>query len=568
MRRIFTFCYVFFICFSAAGYAEVNVVVNGLKGQLKDNVDVYLSGISQHEDANSLRLHAFIQENISQALEALGYYHASVSFQTEDKQLSVFVTQGEPTRILRAEIQISGEAGLDEDFIRLREQSQIKAGAILNHAHYEKFKSDIRNLALKKGYFNGKFTQSRIEVRPDKYQANIILDFDSGIRYHFGQIIISGSQIDDQKVLSLQPFQSGDPYQISGMGEFNQNLSDTDWFGSIAITPDLSKLKESRELPVHVVLTPASRNQVETGLGYSTDVGIQGSLKWVKPWLNESGHSFSSKMSLSGPEQVVIAGYKIPLQDVLHQYYQIQYGLKKVDNLDTKSIESNLSLERHWHLDNGWNRTIFIRYLIENYEQGVLDDVGQFVLPGITFTRTRTRGTRLFTWGDKETLTIEYGNQHALSETDLLRIQGSTSWIRTYLEDHRFLARIDGGVNLVDEFRQVSPSLRFFAGGDNSIRGYDYDSVSPVDSSGALTGARYLATASLEYQYQLTGNWWLALFYDYGDAFNKTPDWKRGTGVGIRWVSPVGPVRLDFAWGLDNQPGDEFRLHFTLGPDL
>ncbi|CAM3570673.1 Translocation and assembly module TamA precursor [Vibrio aerogenes CECT 7868] len=568
MKSLFTLCYVFFICFSITGHAEVNVVVNGLKGELEDNVDAYLSGISPDEDADSLRLHAFIRKNISQALEALGYYHASVKFQTDGDQLSVFVTPGEPTRIHKAQILISGEAEHDDDFARLSEESQIQTGAILNHAHYEKFKSDIRNLALKKGYFNGKFTQSRIEVRPDKYQATIILSFDSGIRYQFGQTIISGSQINEQKVLSLQPFQSGDPYRISLIGEFNQNLSDTDWFGSIAITPDLSKIPEERELPVNVVVTPASKNQLETGLGYSTDVGIQGSLKWVKPWLNEEGHSLSGKVSLSGPEQVVTAGYKIPLQDVLHQYYQIQYGLKKVDNLDTKSIESNLSLERHWHLDNGWNRTVFIRYLIENYEQGILDDTGQFVLPGITFTRTRTRGKRLLTWGDKETLTIEYGNQHALSETDLLRVQGGTSWIRTYQEDHRFLLKLDGGMNLVDDFQKVSPSLRFFAGGDNSIRGYDYESVSPVDSSGALTGAKYLATASLEYQYQLTGNWWIALFYDYGDAFNQTPDWKRGTGAGIRWVSPIGPVRLDFAWGLDNQPGDEFRLHFTLGPDL
>ena len=118
------------------------------------------------------------------------------------------------------------------------------------------------------------------------------------------------------------------------------------------------------------------------------------------------------------------------------------------------------------------------------------------------------------------------------------------------------------------KFDKLSPSLRFFAGGDNNLRGYGYESISPKDSSGALTGAKYIATSSLEYQYRVYGNWWGAVFYDYGDAFNDKPDFKRGTGFGVRWASPVGPIRLDFAWGLDASPGDEFKIHFTLGPEL
>lgn len=78
-----------------------------------------------------------------------------------------------------------------------------------------------------------------------------------------------------------------------------------------------------------------------------------------------------------------------------------------------------------------------------------------------------------------------------------------------------------------------------------------------------------MATTSLEYQYRVYGDWWLATFVDYGDAWNETPEWKTGTGVGIRWASPVGPVRLDFAFGLDADEGtDKFQIHFGLGPEL
>ena len=150
----------------------------------------------------------------------------------------------------------------------------------------------------------------------------------------------------------------------------------------------------------------------------------------------------------------------------------------------------------------------------------------------------------------------------------VLRLQAGTSWIRSAGRNHRGILRLDGGANLADDFDKLSPSLRFFAGGDNNLRGYGYESISPKDSSGALTGAKYIATSSLEYQYRVYGNWWGAVFYDYGDAFNDNPDLKRGTGFGVRWASPVGPIRLDFAWGLDATPGDEFKIHFTLGPEL
>lgn len=83
-----------------------------------------------------------------------------------------------------------------------------------------------------------------------------------------------------------------------------------------------------------------------------------------------------------------------------------------------------------------------------------------------------------------------------------------------------------------------------------------------------MTGAKYMVTSTLEYQYRVHGNWWGAVFYDIGDAFNETPVWKSGAGVGIRWASPVGPVSFDFAWGLDSEPDPEFRIHFSLGPEL
>ncbi|WP_224214249.1 autotransporter assembly complex protein TamA [Vibrio metschnikovii] len=566
--------YVLFVTlfFSCTVLAKVDLTIRGLSGDLKDNVDAYLSSISTSDYSTQLRFQSRLEQRITAALNALGYYHPTFVFEvTEpDRAMTVHVSPGEVVRLAVVEIVIEGEAQQDADFARVIERSGLKVGETLNHSQYDSLKSSLRNLALQKGYFDGDFQLSRLEVVPDRHQAFVRLHFDSGIRYHFGATSISGSQIEEVRVRSLQPFKQGDPYLVSQVGQFNLNLANTDWFSSVFVKPDLEQLNpDQRELPMVVALAPKARNQLETGIGYSTDVGVRGSLKWKKPWLNQYGHSFDSSLSISGPEQSVTAGYKIPLENVLHDYYRIQYGMKHVDNRDTESLESNLVLERHWLLDSGWHRTVFLRYLIESYEQGLQDDGAQFLMPGITYTRTRTRLNRsLLTWGDKQTITLEYADPSVISETRATRVQAGSSWVRSLGERHRGLFRIDGSANFADEFDKLSPSLRFFAGGDNNLRGYSYQSISPRDASGSLTGAKYMATSSLEYQYRIGGNWWAALFVDYGDAFNDTPDWKTGTGFGLRWVSPVGPLRLDFAWGLDSEPGDQFKLHFTLGPEL
>ncbi len=555
---------------SQSAYADVSLKLKGIDGALEDNVKAYLSSIPEKDYSTSLRFQARLDQSITEALNALGYYHAKISYSISEgnDELIVNIHKGLPVKIKVMDVVISGEAKEDEEFTNLIAKSPLKVGRILNQGEYDSLKSGIRNLALQRGYFNGDFKLNKLEVIPELNEANVRLHYDSGIRYHFGPVEITGSQIWENRVESMRPFEIGEPYLVSNVGEYNQNLSNTDWFSSVFVEPDLSKLEDGRELPIKVSLAPAAKNQIETGIGYSTDTGVRGTLKWKKPWVSARGHSFNTALSLSKPEQTITAGYKIPLDDVLREYYQLQFGLKHLDNRDTESLESNLAVERHWLTDGGWHKTVYVRHLYENFSQGLQDDGVQFVLPGATFSRTRVRGGSMPMWGDKQSVTVEYGDPALLSETRVLRLLGRSSWIRGIGENHRGLFRLEGGANITEEFEKLSPSLRFFAGGDNNIRGYGYESISPVDESGALTGAKYILSSTLEYQYRVYGNWWAATFYDIGDAFNDTPEWKSGAGVGIRWASPVGPVSFDFAWGLDEKPNNEFRIHFSLGPEL
>lgn len=551
--------------------AATSMKIEGLKGPLSENVDAYISAIPEEEYSTSLRFRSRIQDSIVSALQALGYYQPEITFlvSEDEQQLTVTVNPGEPVKLEVVDIQLTGAAKDDPEFQRLLKQSKLKKGAILNHSDYESLKSGIRNMALARGYFDGDFAETKLEVAPEVRQAFVHLYYDSGDRYHFGETTIEGSQIDEDRVLSLTPYKVGDPYLSSQVGLFNQRMSNTDWFSSVFVQPDMEHVGKQHQLPMKVSLAPQSRNQIETGLGYSTDVGVRGTLKWKKPWVNRRGHSFDSNLSLSEPEQLITFGYEIPLEDVLRDYYRIEYGMKNEDNNDTDSFESSLSLERHWVLDTGWHRTASIRILHEDFTQGLQDDDIAMILPGISFSKTTTSGGSMPMSGDKQSITFEISDKNIVSRARLARVMGRTAWIRSAGQNHRGLARFDFNANFVENIEDVPPSIRFFAGGDNTIRGYDYESISPTDASGALVGAKYMATTSLEYQYRVKGNWWLATFVDYGDAWSEDlPEGKTGAGVGVRWASPVGPVRLDFAWGLQSEPGDQFRFHFTLGPEL
>ncbi|WED22125.1 autotransporter assembly complex protein TamA [Vibrio sp. JC009] len=564
-------CLMFTALMSFSASAAVSLSIKGLEGALKKNVDAYLSAIPEDDYSTSLRFRSRVEERIENALKALGYYNPDISFviSEDETSLTALVNAGDPVLLQVVDIKIEGEAAQDAEFIKLKQSTPLKVGGILNHSQYEALKTGFRNLALAKGYFDGDFEKKSLEVAPTLNQGFIFLHYKSGHRYKFGKTRFAGSQIEQGRLHSLIPYDEGDEYLASKVGLFNQRLSNTDWFSSVFVQPDTEHIGKNRELPMLVNLAPESKNQIETGLGYSTDVGVRGTLNWKKPWVNSKGHSFDSSLSISEPEQIVTLGYQIPLEDVLNDYYRLEYGMKSEDNNDTDSLESSLSVERHWQLESGWHRTASIRYLHEDFTQGLQDDDIEMILPGISFSRTKTSGGPMPRKGDKQSVTFEVSDKNLVSRARMVRVLGRIARIRSFGEKHRWLGRVDLNANFIEQIEDVPPSIRFFAGGDNSIRGYDYESISPTDESGALIGAKYMAAGSLEYQYNFSGNWWGATFIDYGDAWSdEVPDGKKGAGFGIRWVSPVGPVRLDFAWGLDADPGDRFRLHFTLGPEL
>ena len=465
---------------------------------------------------------------------------------------------------------LRGGARTDRDYLDLL-STRPKIGTVLNHGDYDHFKKELTSVSLRKGYFDSQFNKSQLGIALARRQAFWDIDYDSGERYRFGDVTFEGSQIREEYLQNLVPFKKGDYYQSSDLGELNRRLSATGWFNSVVVAPEFDKSRKTKVLPLHGVVSPRTENTIETGVGYSTDVGPRVKATWKKPWMNSYGHSLTTSASISAPEQQLDFSYKMPLlKNPLEQYYLVQGGFKRTDLNDTESDSTTLAVSRYWDLSSGWQRAINLRWSLDHFTQANVTNTTMLLYPGVMISRTRSRGGLMPTWGDSQRYSIDYSNTMWGSDVDFSVIQAQNVWIRTLYDKHRFVVRGNLGWIETGDFDKVPPDLRFFAGGDRSIRGYKYKSIAPKDDDGKLIGASKLATGSLEYQYNVSGKWWGAMFVDGGEAVSdiRRSDFKTGAGVGVRWQSPVGPIKLDFAVPVGDKEEHGLQFYIGLGPEL
>lgn len=571
--------YLFFMATSTYA-ANVRFRLEGLSGELEKNVRARLSSVTPEEVGNDghFRARVRVNEAVRHGLRALGYYQPTIDFTLDDRPglsrqvLHAKVSLGEPVRIAGDNIVLKGGALTDEDYLTLVKQGRPTLGEILNHGKYDSFKNSLTSLALRKGYFDADMRESQLGVAEDLHRAFWDIDFNSGSRYRFGEVKFEGSQIREDYLQNLVPFHQGDYYSSEDLSELNRRLSATNWFNSVVLSLDFKNSKENRVLPLDAWVTPRTRNTIETGVGYSTDVGPRVKGSWKKSWLNDRGHSLESSASVSAPEQQLDLTYKIPLlKNPLEQYYLLQGGFKNVDLNDTKSVTSKVVVSRNWDLSSGWQRAVNLTWGLDHFTQGTVTDTTMLLYPGFSVNRTRSRGGLMPTWGDSQRYSIDVSNTTWGSGVDFALIQAQNVWIRTLADKHRFVVRGQVGWIETNDFNKVPPDLRFFAGGDRSIRGYKYKGISPHDNEGKLIGASKMLTGSLEYQYNVTGKWWGAVFVDSGEAVDdiKQSNVKTGAGIGVRWQSPVGPVKLDIAAPVgDDKETHGVQFYIGLGPEL
>ncbi len=566
-RIFFILFFLLIVTVNSSVLAKMGLVVKGLPDALQNNVDARLSLLDPDQIDDTPYFKQSLEDEIKKALRALGYYSPTFEYHISSKpnKLIVVVHKGQPVLIEQTNVNVLGEGSKDPDYINLLKSNLPNKGTILNHGDYDSFKKQLQHIALRKGYFDADLTKHQLAVADKIHQAFWNIDFNTGQRYHFGNVTFNESVIRKSYLRNIIPFEHGESYTSDQLSLFNRRLSSTNWFSSVTVIPLINQVDENKNIPIQVITVPRKKNSVDVGLGYSNDNGIRSRLGWNKPWINNRGHSFRSDLALSSPEQSISGVYKIPLyRSPLEDYYTIQGGYKKINNKDTDSRSYSIGLIRNWDIFQGWQRAAGLNVMYDNFKQA--DDSFRTFLfyPSLSLSRVRSNDNLFPLWADSQRYSLEAAAEDIASDINFIRFQTQQVWIRSPLDDHRFIARGNLGIIQASSFERVPPSFRFFAGGDRSIRGYSFNSISPKDKKGKLKGATKLVTGSLEYQYNLTGAWWGAVFVDTGEAIDKfdDTDFHTGTGVGIRWVSPIGPIKLDIATPMNSSKSS---VHFYIG---
>lgn len=572
IRCILITCSLFF---STLTLASVEVNVSGVEGNAYDNIFAllqiaHLKDSENYPDYRIQYLHRQAPNDIQKALRPYGYYQVKVNAQLESTKsdwiASYEVTLNDPVRIAQNHWLIKGDASNDPYFQSILDSSKVKPGQRFIHSNYEELKSRLLSLASRRGYYDAKFTKHEVEIDVKANTADIDVIFNSAKRYRFGKVTFTQDILNNELLQRFVSFEQGDGYNNQKLSELQVALLDSSYFSQVQVTP-LWSMSEKLKVPISVTSTPNFRNQYRYGIGYGTDTGarISGSLN--RRWVNTEGHQLQTVAQLSQIESRLNASYIIPGAKPQSDYYQLKAEASDKNNEGQNNRLYKLGASSTVTLGK-WRHEFGMDWQYDDFQIGNTSGTGKFLIPHTSWNYMTADGQLNIDKGFRFDLTLKAANEALLSDASMASLKLGFKAVLPVTENFRLLTRADIGATHIDDFNALPPSLRFFAGGDHSVRGYAYEQLGPEDESGTIIGGRYLATASAELDYRFKEKWRIALFTDIGNAMiEPNKKLKQSVGIGIRWISPIGSIRLDLAQAID-EPNKPWRLHLTLGPDL
>jgi translocation and assembly module TamA len=559
----------------AAG-ASAKVTIEGIKGAVRENVLARLSLESlpcNAPDWQVRRLRQQARREVEEALEAFGYYAAqlSISLDTEGAcwEARIEIDPGNPVRIRNLRVTVAGEGAEDPFFQRLLRTNPLVVGAPLQHENYEKYKKSFFDSARRRGFFSADFTDRRIDIYATEGAADVTLAFATGPRFRFGEISFEQTVVSTRLVRRFVDFQAGQAYDGDKIASLYNALLSTGYFSSVDVQtvpgtpPDVT-------VPVRIRLSEAKKQVYTVGAGYSTDIGPKFRAGYTNRRLNGLGHQLDLNGSYSPVQSEVGLSYRIPQKDPRVEWLSFDLGYKHEDTNTNHTQAVKTGVKQLVRLRHDWLETRFLDVSLEKFR--ISDETRRelLVLPGLSFSHATAAASSRPLSGHRITLKLS-GTARAIgSDSQFLQAELGGKLIFPAWSGARVLVRAEFGATAKQDFSDLPASVRFFAGGDSSVRGYDYKSLGPRDDKGLVIGGSHKLTGSVELDQKVLANWSVAAFLDSGNAFDNFSglNLKTGVGAGIRWYSPLGPLRLDIAVPLARDAPDSFRIHITLGPDL
>jgi translocation and assembly module TamA len=573
-------------------WANIEIEIRGVDDELRANVLAYLS-FDRYRKSESLsadaieRLHNRVEREVAAALKPFGYYEPKTHAELHDLgsgnwRVNVDIDPGQPVLMDRVDVRVTGPGATDLLFERLMTNLPLKPGKRLSHAAYEKIKGDLQRTAANYGYLDAKLTRSELRVDPEHHKADATLELESGARYRFGTTTIVQDVIDDDLVRRYMRYRQDEPFDMTEILRTQFALDDSQYFSSVEVLPG-DPDREEHIVPISIHADPNRRNRYSVGAGYGTDTNVRGTLQWEDRRINSSGHRFQVELKGSTPTKSLESHYIVPIGDPALEKlaFETTYAQKQLADLDTEEMKFEPSVTK---VAGRWQWVYFVTADNTTTKTEIQSRTDTLLIPGISVASIPQGylGEALFTRAFFAQLR---GSTHNLgSDSDFLQLDVQAERSFDLNRKLHLLVRGEAGASLVAQFSDLPGIVRFFAGGDRSVRGFGYNELSPItvlkdddgnpllDKDGnprtAKLGGKHLLTGTVELVRDLPNNFGVATFFDFGNAFDTFGDpLEYSVGVGVRFRLPVVTLGIDVAQPL-SEPGLGPRLHINFSPKL
>ncbi len=559
-----------------------------LDALLEQNLDLQRFRDSPRMDLEQLqRLVRVAPEQIRTLVATEGYYSPEISATLERDgerpTVQIRVSPGEPVRVGEVELELQGfdnvaglAPALQFDPAALKASWSLKQGAIFRQNDWEQAKRGLLRQVVQSRYPRAQIAESSATVDPDQHIALLRVVLDSGPELRFGALRVEGLQRYPLSVVAnLNQIQPGDYYNEAALQAYQTRLQDSGYFSSVEVSADSSALLNEQlaaaeapasraasmaPLPLLVRVVENKQRNVSAGLGFSTNTGNRASLTYDD--LSVFGLRMKSAMTLETKKQSAHSTLYFP---TTAQGYNDSIGaaFERSDISGEVTSVASVAAKRSWGTPL-LERNLSVELLTETKTLDGIPSSTSKSLP-LTYGVTWRKLDNLLFPTKGYALNAQLGGALLPLLTDEAFVRGYARGVlyAPLGSSDNLILRAEAGA-LASRSKNGVPAVYLFrAGGDQSVRGYAFQELG-VRVGDAITGGRYLTTASAEYQHWFRPSWGAALFYDAGNASDtfSTLRPKSGYGIGARWKSPVGPINVDMAYG---HAVHKYRLHFSLG---
>ncbi len=508
------------------------------------------------------RLYKRGNKQLLKAIQPYGYFKAKVSSQLIYEKGSwkaiYYVTAGEPLQITQIETKVTGPGTKEVRLSQLVENNPLKPGDIFNVPNYENFKKKLFQAAKNRGYLQAAYN-NKIEVDLAKYTCDIIIELMTGPQFYFGKITFKNHPYAEAFLQRFIRWHEGDVFSSDKILRLQRRMEKSYYFNRVVFKPDFQN-NDSLKIPIDAYLYAPSAKSYSFGLGYGTLTGPRLSGALSLRHIGDYGHHVEAELKLSKVLSGIGATYYIPGNNPLTDEWLTGVNYKVFSPKAGKSYSKILTLgysKKFSKLQNNFT----LNYLSEKftiYEFPFYQNTQTFY-PSWKLTYINADNLINPTKAYSVNFTLQAGTNKLASAMSFIQAQARAKAIFSPFTFSRLILRTDLGVISTNNLARYPFSMRFFAGGVNSIRGFADSSIGP---------GRYLGTASAEYQHRLKGDWYGAVFYDLGNASNHMKQQlNRGTGFGMVYNTRVGPLKIYFARALSKATKPN-SIEFSVGPEF